>query len=71
MLESMPDSTDRVVSSESEELILVDASDNELGFLGKEECHDGDGILHRAFSLFVFNTHGELLLQKRSAEKRL
>ena len=67
----MPDSTDRVVSSESEELILVDASDNELGFLGKEECHDGDGILHRAFSLFVFNTHGELLLQKRSAEKRL
>lgn len=71
MLESMPDSTDRVVSSESEELILVDASDNELGFLSKEECHDGDGILHRAFSLFVFNTNGELLLQKRSAEKRL
>ena len=71
MLESMPDSTDRVVSSESEELILVDAGDNELGFLSKEECHDGDGILHRAFSLFVFNTNGELLLQKRSAEKRL
>ncbi len=71
MLESMPDSTDKVVSSESEELILVDASDNELGFLSKEECHDGDGILHRAFSLFVFNTNGELLLQKRSAEKRL
>jgi hypothetical protein len=42
MLESMPDSTDRVVSSESEELILVDAGDNELGFLSKEECHDGD-----------------------------
>ena len=71
MLESMPDNADRVVSSESEELILVDAGDNELGFLSKEECHDGDGILHRAFSLFVFNTNGELLLQKRSAEKRL
>ena len=71
MLESIPDSTGKVVSSESEELILVDAGDKELGFLSKEECHDGDGILHRAFSLFVFNTNGELLLQKRSAEKRL
>ncbi len=60
-----------IVSSESEELILVDESDNELGYLSKQQCHDGDGILHRAFSLFVFNAVGELLLQKRSADKRL
>ena len=67
----MSDSTDKVAASESEELILVDEGDNELGFLSKEKCHDGEGILHRAFSLFIFNSEGELLLQKRSAEKRL
>lgn len=52
-------------------LVLVDADDKEIGSLGKGECHDGDGALHRAFSLFLFNGHGELLLQRRSAEKRL
>ena len=61
----------KIVSSDSEELILVDERDNELGFLSKQQCHDGDGILHRAFSLFVFNAMGELLLQKRSGDKRL
>lgn len=65
------DSINRIVSSESEELILVDENDNELGHLSKQQCHDGDGVLHRAFSLFVFNAKGELLLQKRSAAKRL
>lgn len=59
------------VSSESEMLILVDTDDREIGNLSKAECHDGDGVLHRAFSLFLFNDQGELLLQKRSAEKRL
>jgi isopentenyl-diphosphate delta-isomerase len=59
------------VSSEAEELILVDADDNETGFLSKADCHDGDGVLHRAFSLFLFNDSGELLLQQRSASKRL
>lgn len=61
----------RIVSSEAEQLILVDRDDNELGFLDKADCHDGDGILHRAFSLFLFDSDGRLLLQKRSAEKRL
>ena len=61
----------RIVSSEAEELILVDADDNETGFLSKAACHDGDGVLHRAFSLFLFNEDGELLLQKRGADKRL
>ncbi len=62
---------DRIVSSESEELILVDRNDNEIGHLSKADCHDGDGVLHRAFSLFLFNDDGELLLQKRAAGKRL
>lgn len=62
---------EQVVSSENELLILVDEHDRELGHLSKGACHDGDGVLHRAFSLFVFNRAGELLLQRRSAEKRL
>lgn len=60
-----------IVSSESERLILVDAQDNEIGFESKGNVHDGAGELHRAFSLFIFNRKGELLMQRRSAEKRL
>ena len=59
------------MSSENEKLILVDESDNERGHLSKAECHDGDGQLHRAFSVFLFNTDGELLLQQRGENKRL
>ncbi len=63
--------TENKVSPESELLILVDTHDQETGSLGKVECHDGDGILHRAFSVFLFNDRGDLLLQQRSADKRL
>ena len=62
---------DRVVSSEEESLILVDEDDNEIGHLDKRSCHDGDGVLHRAFSIFIFSESGKLLLQQRSPEKRL
>lgn len=61
----------RVVSSESESLILVDVEDNEVGVLSKGECHDGDGLLHRAFSVFLFDQQGRLLIQQRSPGKRL
>ena len=61
----------RIVSSENEELILVDCDDNEVGHLSKAQCHNGAGVLHRAFSLFLFNDAGELLLQQRSERKRL
>ena len=60
-----------VVSSEDETLILVDETDRIVGHLAKGACHDGDGVLHRAFSIFVFSPSGELLLQRRSATKRL
>ena len=60
-----------VVSSESERLILVDSQDNEIGFETKGAVHDGAGMLHRAFSLFIFNRRGELLMQQRSDSKRL
>ena len=60
-----------IVSSESEPLTLVDSDDRVLGSLAKSACHAGDGVLHRAFSLFVFNTEGRTLLQRRHAAKRL
>ena len=60
-----------VVSHNDEPLILVDEQDREVGTLDKASCHDGDGMLHRAFSLFVFNTEGQTLLQKRHPDKRL
>ena len=67
----MTDTSARIVSSEDECLILVDENDNETGLLNKAECHDGDGALHRAFSVFLFNKDGELLLQQRASGKRL
>ena len=60
-----------VVSDESELLILVDAEDKVLGSLDKSACHNDQGVLHRAFSLFIFNAQGELLIQQRAADKRL
>jgi isopentenyl-diphosphate delta-isomerase len=60
-----------IVSSDDELLVLVDPSDREIGTLDKSACHDGGGMLHRAFSLFVFNPAGELLIQQRQADKRL
>jgi isopentenyl-diphosphate delta-isomerase len=71
LTEATTQTTHEVVSSEEEPLILVDESDREIGHLSKGACHDGDGVLHRAFSLFIFNAAGELLLQQRSEEKRL
>lgn len=58
-------------AGEAESLILVDAADREVGHMSKARCHDGRGVLHRAFSLLIFNDRGELLLQRRSGAKRL
>ncbi|MDA1073393.1 MAG: isopentenyl-diphosphate Delta-isomerase [Proteobacteria bacterium] len=66
-----PATKNDIVSSESEELILVDSQDRQIGTLAKSACHDGAGVLHRAFSLFVFNPAGQLLIQQRAADKRL
>ena len=67
----MNDEVHRIVSSEAEELILVDGDDNETGYLSKAECHNGAGILHRAFSVFLFDAEGRVLLQQRAPSKRL
>ena len=60
-----------VVSNEAEMLILVDSDDQPIGELDKAACHNGKGTLHRAFSLFIINRKGQILLQKRAKNKRL
>lgn len=56
-----------MVSAE-EQLILVDENDREVGAMDKQLVHE-KGLLHRAFSIFVFNSKNELLLQQRADEK--
>lgn len=58
-------------SGKEDRLILVDGDDRVLGYESKERCHCGEGILHRAFSIFIFNSQGQLILQRRSRYKWL
>jgi isopentenyl-diphosphate delta-isomerase len=51
-----------------EYVILVDEQDQALGLMEKMEAHE-KGLLHRAFSVFVFNDKGELMLQQRALDK--
>ena len=56
----------------SEPCILVDTSDQVVGSASKRQCHQvlaGTSPLHRAFSLFIFNSRDELLLQQRRDTK--
>lgn len=53
---------------ESEHVILVDRKDNAIGTMEKLEAHR-KGLLHRAFSVLLFDDKGQLLLQKRSGNK--
>jgi isopentenyl-diphosphate delta-isomerase len=52
----------------TEHVILVDEKDIEIGTMPKMEAHE-KGLLHRAFSVFIFNKKGELLLQQRALDK--
>src|SRR5688572_21960475 len=49
-------------------VILVDEKDNETGVIEKMKAHE-QGLLHRAFSVFIFNSKGEMLLQQRALHK--
>jgi len=60
-----------IVSFIDEQLIVVDEQDNILDYKSKIACHQGEGILHRAFSIFIFNGAAKLILQKRSNQKFL
>ncbi len=49
-------------------VILVDENDNKIGLMPKMEAHE-KAVLHRAFSVFVFNDKNELMLQQRALHK--
>jgi isopentenyl-diphosphate Delta-isomerase len=52
----------------NEFVVLVDEHDTELGIMEKMEAHQ-KGVLHRAFSIFIFNDSGKMLLQRRALSK--
>jgi len=68
---SLAEDRDLGAPADAELLILVDETDRELGYLDRARCHAGRGLLHRAFSLLIFNAKGQLLLQQRAASKQL
>jgi isopentenyl-diphosphate delta-isomerase len=51
-----------------EQVILVNDQDEQIGLMPKMEAHK-KGVLHRAFSVFIFNSKNELMLQQRAAHK--
>jgi isopentenyl-diphosphate delta-isomerase len=53
---------------EEEKVILVNEQDEKIGLMPKQEAHE-KGLLHRAFSVFVFNKNNELMLQQRALHK--
>lgn len=67
----MTEAKNRIVSFDDEMLILVDPADRVVGYKDKVSCHLGDGLLHRAFSIFIFNSRKELLIQQRHQDKML
>lgn len=56
-------------SDSVEQVILVDHEDNEIGLEEKMKAHENGATLHRAFSIFVFNSKGETMLQQRALGK--
>jgi isopentenyl-diphosphate Delta-isomerase len=55
--------------TDPDEIVLVDEHDRPIGYDSKLPPHQNGGRLHRAFSVFLFNRHGEMLLQQRAAGK--
>ena len=53
---------------QEQQVILVNERDEERGVMEKMEAHQ-KGLLHRAFSVFIFDKNGRMLLQQRAAEK--
>lgn len=49
-------------------VVLIDSQNRDIGIMEKYEAHER-GLLHRAFSIFIFNDKGELLLQQRASHK--
>lgn len=53
------------------DVVLVDENDNAVGLAEKVEAHTGNGKLHRAFTVLIFNSQGETLVAQRSMDKML
>lgn len=51
-----------------EQVVLVNENDEKIGLMPKQEAHE-KGVLHRAFSVFIFNDKNELMLQQRAMHK--
>ena len=62
---------EKLNSTSSRDLILVDDNDNQIGTSSKTDCHLGKGLLHRAFSIFIINSKNEIFIQKRSKKKNV
>jgi len=57
------------LAARADQVILVDESDREIGHADKLDAHRDGGRLHRAFSVFIFDGAGRMLLQRRAAAK--
>jgi isopentenyl-diphosphate delta-isomerase type 1 len=61
----------KTTDDQKEMFIVVDNNDNLLGYKTRYECHHDKTIIHRTIGLLVYNSKGEILLQKRSKTKDL
>ena len=62
---------EEVHKNAGQDVIAVDADDNEEGLVNRLEAHTGEGIRHRAFTTLLFDERGHILLAQRSPDKRL
>lgn len=56
------------MNDQAEKVILVDMDDRQIGLADKLQAHE-EGLLHRAFSVLIFNDNGDILLQQRALHK--
>jgi len=77
---STPDATDAgaettatgdTSGTKREQVVAVDADDDEVDLVDRLDAHTGDGIRHRAFTALIYDEEGRILLARRSPEKRL
>jgi len=68
---SADESEGTVHENARQQVVAVDADDNEQGLVNRLEAHTGDGVRHRAFTTLLFDGDGHILLAQRSPDKRL
>ena len=68
-LDTLREQNEEQATLMAEAIIKVSEQDEPLGSISKIDAHQGAGTFHRAFSVLLFNTKGEMLLQQRSGEK--